>query len=173
MALALTRTSVVGVVGAGATGAGIAQVAAVSGHPVILFDIDPKAVDKALSAISASLSKLADKGRLTRESADAAIRSVRGATALSELKDAGLIVEAVAERLEVKQKIFAALEEIVDKRCIFASNTSSISITAIAACLRDASRLAGLHFFQSGAGDGACRDCERTSHLCGNSRHAV
>jgi 3-hydroxybutyryl-CoA dehydrogenase len=143
----LSQASVVGVIGAGAMGAGIAQVAATSGHPVVLFDIDPVAVDKALSGIAASLAKLADKGRLTKVQADAATRNVISATALAELKHAALVVEAVAERLDVKQRIFGELESIVDEHCIFATNTSSISVTAIAASLRDPSRLAGLHFF--------------------------
>jgi 3-hydroxybutyryl-CoA dehydrogenase len=143
----LSKASVVGVIGAGAMGAGIAQVAAMSGHPVVLFDIDPVAVDKALSGIAASLAKLADKGRLTKVQADAATRNVLAATALTELKHAALIIEAVAERLDVKQRIFGELESFVDEHCIFATNTSSISVTAIAGSLRDPSRLAGLHFF--------------------------
>lgn len=147
MANALPTTGIVGVIGASAMGAGIAQVAAMSGHPVILFDIDSHAADKAILGIADSLGKLAGKGRLTRELADAASRNVRAAGDLTGLKGAALIIEAVAERLEVKQKIFGDLESIVDDRCIFASNTSSISITAIASSLREPSRLAGLHFF--------------------------
>jgi 3-hydroxybutyryl-CoA dehydrogenase len=147
MANAISKDSLVAVVGAGAMGAGIAQVAAVAGHGVLLFDNRPQAAQKAIEDLRAQLDKLAAKGKLTVEAAQAAGQRLKAATQLSELAGAKLVVEAIVESLPAKQTLFANLEALVSADCMFGSNTSSISITAIGSALKSPQRLAGLHFF--------------------------
>ena len=144
---ALAPSAVVGVIGAGAMGAGIAQVAAAAGHAVRLYDLSEAACDKALAGIRANFARLAEKGRLDPAQAEAAANRVSAVRSLADLASAALIVEAAAERLDVKREIFATLERHVDDACLLATNTSSISITSIAAGLRVPQRVAGLHFF--------------------------
>ncbi|WP_065501804.1 3-hydroxyacyl-CoA dehydrogenase [Burkholderia stabilis] len=144
---ALAQSAVVGVIGAGAMGAGIAQVAAAAGHTVLLYDLNEAACDKALAGIRAQFARLAEKGRLEPAQADAAGNRIQAVRALADLAGAALVVEAAAERLDVKREIFATLERHVDDTCVLATNTSSISITSIAAGLRVPQRVAGLHFF--------------------------
>ncbi|MBN3835285.1 3-hydroxyacyl-CoA dehydrogenase NAD-binding domain-containing protein, partial [Burkholderia sp. Ac-20344] len=144
---ALAPSAVVGVIGAGAMGAGIAQVAAAAGHTVLLYDLNEAACDKALAGIRAQFARLAEKGRLEPAQADAAGARIRAVRELADFAGAALIVEAAAERLDVKREIFATLERHVDDACLLATNTSSISITSIAAGLRVPQRVAGLHFF--------------------------
>ncbi|MEY2631412.1 MAG: hypothetical protein RIR00_66, partial [Pseudomonadota bacterium] len=143
----LSVTTPVGVVGSGAMGAGIAQVAAAAGHPVRVFDKRPGAAADAVTAIRAQFARLADKGKLSREAADAAAARLNPVEALGGLADCGLVVEAIVEDLAAKQQLFAELEGLVGADCLFGSNTSSISITAIGAALARPERLAGLHFF--------------------------
>ena len=143
----LPQQAVIAVVGTGAMGAGIAQVAAVAGHPVKLLDARPDAAARAVAGIRAQLSKLAEKGKLTAAAAQAAGERLIAVEQLADLADAALVVEAIVENLEAKQKLYADLEAIVGKDCIFGTNTSSISVTAIGAALKHPERLAGLHFF--------------------------
>ncbi len=144
---ALPSNRVVAVIGAGAMGAGIAQVAAAAGHPVRLLDARAGAAAKAIDGIRAQFAKLADKGRMSTEAAAAAGACLSAADALPELADAALVVEAIVESLDAKQQLFRELESIVASDCILATNTSSISITAIGAALQCPEQLAGLHFF--------------------------
>ncbi|KDB10441.1 3-hydroxybutyryl-CoA dehydrogenase [Burkholderia sp. lig30] len=144
---ALALSAVIGVIGAGAMGAGIAQVAAAAGHTVLLYDLSEAACDKALAGIRANFARLAEKGRLEPAQADAAGQRISAVSSLAGLSSAALIVEAAAERLDIKREIFATLERHVDDACLLATNTSSISITSIAAGLRVPQRVAGLHFF--------------------------
>ncbi len=143
----LSKDAVVAVIGSGAMGAGIAQVAAVAGHQVLLFDNRPNAAQLAVEAIRTQLEKLATKGKMTAETAQAAGYRVQAVTQLSDLATAVLVVEAIVENLQAKQKLFVDLEAVVPNYCMFGSNTSSISITAIGAALQHPQRLAGLHFF--------------------------
>ncbi len=143
----LPQQAVIAVVGTGAMGAGIAQVAAQAGHVVKLLDNRPGAAQKAIDGICTQFAKMADKGKLTVEQAQAAGARLRAVEALSELADCALVVEAIVENLEAKQKLYADLEGIVSEDCIFGTNTSSISVTAIGAALKRPERLAGLHFF--------------------------
>jgi 3-hydroxybutyryl-CoA dehydrogenase len=147
MSTTIARNAPVAVIGAGAMGAGIAQIAAVAGHPVQLLDLKPGAAAAAIAGIRATLAKLAEKGKLSAAQADAAGARLRVAEATSALADAALVIEAVVERLDVKRALFAELEGIVAPDCILASNTSSISITAIAAVLKQPQRVLGMHFF--------------------------
>ena len=143
----LAPATVVAVVGAGAMGAGIAQVAAVAGHRVRLLDNRPGAAAQAVANLQATLTKLADKGKLSPEAARAAGERLLPAEQLADLADAGLVVEAIVENLEAKQTLFKDLEALVGTDCLLATNTSSISVTAIGAALARPERLAGLHFF--------------------------
>ena len=143
----LSKDSVIAVVGAGAMGAGIAQVAATAGHPVKLLDNRPGAAAKAIEGIRTQFSKLADKGKMDADTAKAAGERLIPAEQLADLADASLVVEAIVENLEAKQKLYAELENITNPDCLFGTNTSSISVTAIGAALQRPERLAGLHFF--------------------------
>jgi len=147
MTQALSQHAVVAVIGAGAMGAGIAQVAAAGGHPVKLLDNRPGAAAQAIEGIRAQFEKMAAKGKLSAEAAQAASARLQAAGQLADLLDAALVVEAIVENLQVKQTLFKDLEAVVSADCILASNTSSISITAIGAALHSPQRLAGLHFF--------------------------
>ncbi len=144
---ALPKGSVVGVIGSGAMGSGIAQVAASAGYRVKLFDTRPDAVAKALLDIRAIYGKLVDKGRMTQTDADAASARLQPAAALLDVADAALVIEAIVENLDAKRALFVDLEALVNDDCILASNTSSISVTAIGAALRLPQRLVGMHFF--------------------------
>ncbi len=128
-------------------GAGIAQVAARAGHRVLMYDSNPKAVAAARSAMESELRALVAKGKLSKDEAEATLARVQPAAALTDLAPCGLIVEAVVEELAVKQGLFRLLEDIVSADCLFATNTSSLSITAIGAALTRPERLAGMHFF--------------------------
>ncbi|MFK0152363.1 3-hydroxyacyl-CoA dehydrogenase [Streptomyces sp. NPDC090493] len=144
---ALGLSSTVGVVGTGTMGQGIAQVALVAGHPVRLYDTVPGRAGEAAAAIVARLDRLVEKDRMTAAARDAARARLLPAGELTEFADCTLVLEAVAERLEAKQELFRALEDIVGEDCLLATNTSSLSVTAIGGALRNASRLVGLHFF--------------------------
>ncbi|MFI1014595.1 3-hydroxyacyl-CoA dehydrogenase [Streptomyces sp. NPDC020965] len=137
----------VAVVGTGTMGQGIAQVALAAGHPVRLYDAVPGRADEAAVAIGARLDRLVDKGRTTAAERDAARARLSPAADLADLADAALVIEAVVERLSVKQELFTALEEIVAGDCLLATNTSSLSVTAVAGALERPGRLVGLHFF--------------------------
>lgn len=143
----LSKQAVIAVVGTGAMGAGIAQVAAAAGHPVKLLDNRPEAAARAVAGIRAQFAKMAEKGRMTTEAAAAAGERLIAVQELSDLADASLVIEAILENLDAKQKLYSDLEAVVGDDCIFGSNTSSISVTAIGAALKHPERLAGLHFF--------------------------
>jgi 3-hydroxybutyryl-CoA dehydrogenase len=147
MSEALAVTSVIGVVGSGAMGTGIAQVAVVAGHTVLLFDTREGAAQAACDSIRKVLITLVDKGRMTSEHATAAASRLHAAASLNEFKQAALVVEAIVENLEAKQQLFASLEAIVTGDCVLATNTLSLSITSIGAQLKHPSRLVGMHFF--------------------------
>ncbi|AZY50522.1 3-hydroxyacyl-CoA dehydrogenase [Bordetella avium] len=143
----MAEIQILGVVGAGAMGRGIAQIAAQAGVTVRLYDNNAEAVAAAREALAQTWDRLAQKGKMSAESVQTALGHLRPASALSELADCQLVVEAIVERLDVKRDLFAQLEGIVGPDCILASNTSSLSITAIAAACQRPQRLAGYHFF--------------------------
>ncbi|MES2296545.1 MAG: 3-hydroxyacyl-CoA dehydrogenase PaaH [Pseudomonadota bacterium] len=143
----LVKGSVVAVIGAGAMGAGIAQVAAAAGYQVLLHDTRTDAVEKAIADIGKVYGKLVEKGRMDALEADAARARLHAAAGLEAVADAAIVIEAIVENLDVKRKLFLDLEAIVAEGCILATNTSSISVTAIAAPLRLPQRLVGMHFF--------------------------
>ncbi len=137
----------VGIVGTGAMGRGIAQIAALAGLKVKLYDTNAAAVGAARDYLADTFSKLVAKGKLDNSRSLAALACVTGAQTLDDLKDCNLVVEAIVEKLDVKRTLFKDLEGIVGENCILASNTSSLSITAIAAACADPSRVVGYHFF--------------------------
>lgn len=137
----------VGVVGAGAMGRGIAQIAAQAGYQVRLFDLNAQAVASARDALAQVWEKLQAKGKMSAADVAAATSRLVPCLQLQELEDADLIVEAVVERLDVKISLFRDLEAIVSTDCLLASNTSSLSITAIAQGCRHPGRVVGFHFF--------------------------
>jgi len=136
----------VGVVGAGTMGHGIAQVAATSGYRVTLVDVSAQALDRGLAAVARSLGKLVDKGKLGDDERAAAEARLGSAGELAALVDADLVVEAVVERLEVKREVFAELDRLCPPSTILSSNTSSISITRLAATTGRPDRVIGMHF---------------------------
>ncbi|MFI5703691.1 3-hydroxyacyl-CoA dehydrogenase [Streptomyces xanthochromogenes] len=146
-AAAIAPSRTVAVVGTGTMGQGIAQVALVAGHAVRLYDAVPGRAGEAADALAGRLDRLVDKGRLDAAERDAALARLHPAAGLAELADAALVVEAVLEQLPVKQELFAALEDVVGADCLLATNTSSLSVTAIAGKLRHPGRFVGLHFF--------------------------
>lgn len=136
----------VGVVGAGTMGNGIAQVFAASGSQVTLVDSAGPALERGLATIEKNLSRMVAKERVTREDADAARERITGGSAISALGAAGLVVEAVVERSDVKADVFGELDRVTAPEAILATNTSSISITQIAACTERPDRVIGMHF---------------------------
>jgi 3-hydroxybutyryl-CoA dehydrogenase len=146
MTEALPRDAIVGVIGAGAMGAGIAQVAAQTGHRVLLADAQAGAVERALNRMAKDLRALVAKGKIAAVDAEATIGRMQGAT-LEEFGGCQLVVEAIVEDLEAKRSLFSRLDSIVDDHCIVATNTSSLSVTAMAAGLAHPARIVGMHFF--------------------------
>ena len=144
---ALPREAVVAVIGAGAMGAGIAQVAAQAGHRVLLFDARTGAADDAARKLGATFESLASKGRMTVEEAHDAAARIEPVHTPAACVSAKLVVEAIVEDLEVKRELFGDLERIVAADAILASNTSSLSITALGTGMKRPGRVAGLHFF--------------------------
>lgn len=144
---ALSTSETIAVIGAGTMGAGIAQVAAQAGHPVLLFDAQDGAAQKGLDATAKGLDRLVTKGKITQQDKDDLIARIQIVDSLADLAPAKLVVEAIVENLDIKQSVFGQLEDICGADTILASNTSSISLTAIGAKLKDSSRLVGMHFF--------------------------
>ena len=138
---------VAGVAGAGTMGRGIAQVLAQCGARTLLFDAQPGAAQKAKDSIAQALARLAQKGRLGTPEVQAILARIEIAPALEALSPCHVVVEAIIEELGAKQKLFAALEGIVSGEAVLASNTSSLSVTAMAAACRRPQRVAGYHFF--------------------------
>jgi 3-hydroxybutyryl-CoA dehydrogenase len=137
----------IGIVGTGAMGRGIAQIAALAGLTVRLYDTNPAAIGAARDYLAETFAKLTAKGKLDQARSLAAMANVSGAQVIGDLADCDLVVEAIVEKLDVKQALFRELETVVSGRCVLASNTSSLSITAIAAGCTNPSRVAGYHFF--------------------------
>jgi 3-hydroxybutyryl-CoA dehydrogenase len=142
----------IGVVGAGAMGAGIAQVAAMHGHPVVLADAQPAALQRARSGHEKAMGREVEKGRLTRDAADAVLARFTyvegvGHAELAAFADCSMVIEAIVEQLEAKQALFRALEAVLVSDAILASNTSSLSIAALAGACVHKARVVGVHFF--------------------------
>jgi 3-hydroxybutyryl-CoA dehydrogenase len=137
----------VGVVGCGLMGSGIAQVAAQAGCTVVVREVNDERLNKGLQSIEKNLNRLVEKGTLSPADRDAARARLRGTTKLEDLRDSDLVVEAIIEQLPDKRELYTALDKICPKTTIFASNTSSLSITEMAFLTSRPDRFIGLHFF--------------------------
>ncbi|MBL4895052.1 MAG: 3-hydroxyacyl-CoA dehydrogenase [Emcibacter sp.] len=144
---ALSPSNAVAVIGAGTMGAGIVQVAATAGHTVYLFDTSPEAIDKGIAQIEKFLARSVSKGRMDDEKRIAILGRIKRCDKLEDLAPVKLVIEAIVENIDIKRSVFSQLEDILDEDAILASNTSSISITEIAAKLKRPERMVGMHFF--------------------------
>src|SRR6185503_3879150 len=137
----------IAVIGAGTMGHGIAQVAALNGFRVLLSDVDRDALARGVQSIEKNFAKGISLGKLTDDDRDRALQRIRGTTRLEECAKADLIIEAVVEKLDLKQEVLQQLEAQSDRAFIFASNTSSLSITEIARFAKRPEAVVGMHFF--------------------------
>jgi 3-hydroxybutyryl-CoA dehydrogenase len=137
----------VGVVGCGLMGSGIAQVCAQAGCDVIVREVSPDLVEKGLKSIEKNLARLVEKGTLTPADRDAVRARLRGSTKLEDFADRDLVVEAIIEQLPAKKELYGALDKICGPNTIFASNTSSLTVTEMATATKRADKFVGLHFF--------------------------
>ena len=138
---------IVGICGAGTMGRGIAIASVVAGHNIVLFDVSEKALDSARANIISQLQKAVEKGKLDAAQCEHALQQITTSTSLDAMSAVDIVIEAIAEQLEIKHTLFTALESVCRTDTILTSNTSSISIASLARCLKDPSRFAGLHFF--------------------------
>lgn len=142
-----TKNSIIGVVGSGAMGNGIAQVSATAGHPTIVYDTNSAALEKAKTNLSNSLKKLVEKEKISSDKAQSILELTSYSSSIQDLKSCDLIIEAIVENIDVKQSVFKELESITSETCVLASNTSSLSITSIASACHNPEKVIGIHFF--------------------------
>lgn len=138
---------IVGVVGAGTMGAGIAQVAAQNGHQVVLVDTNQEMLNKAELGLGKVLARLVEKGTISADERINIQGNITYTTSITDLQHCGMVIEAIVENLGVKHKVFESIENVVAPTCILASNTSSLSIASIGSVLKHANRVIGIHFF--------------------------
>jgi 3-hydroxybutyryl-CoA dehydrogenase len=137
----------VGVLGCGLMGSGIAQVAAQAGYDVVVREVEQKFLDKGLSGIQKSLGKFVEKGKMQQSDMDACVSRLKGTTSLDDLADCDIIIEAIIENAQLKKDTYAQLDKIVKPEAIFASNTSSLTITELSMATARPKQFVGLHFF--------------------------
>ena len=142
------KHSKLAVIGAGTMGIGIAQLAAMSGHQTYLFDVDVAKTEQAIAQLSLALEQRVNAGKMTSQVFTRIFSNLQVVSHLEQLADADIIIEAIVENKDVKQQLFHQLAEICSVHTIFASNTSSISITAIASAVPHPERVVGLHFLR-------------------------
>ncbi len=137
----------IGVLGAGSMGIGIAQIAATYGHEVVLMDNNAAALAAAMTRLKSILDRLVTKERLTAANGEAIYNRIETTSIMNKFSDCGLVIEAIVENMQVKRTVFQKMEEVVEPTCILASNTSSLSVSAIAAACQHPERVIGIHFF--------------------------
>lgn len=137
----------IGVLGAGTMGTGIAQVAAQSDHEVVLVDVNEKAIETSKIKLKKIVDRLIEKGKWTQEYGDGLMNRITFSTDMNDFSGVQLVIEAIVENIEIKHSVFTQLEKIVDKDCILASNTSSLSIASIGGAMEFPNRMIGIHFF--------------------------
>ncbi len=145
------KLKLIGIVGSGAMGTGIAQVVALAGHHVQVYDNHPESLKKSESTLKNVLDKLTEKGKLTSEQKKELLERVCFTTHIEKLKHCELIIEAIIEKIDAKKQIFNSLETFVSEKCILATNTSSLSVTSIASACNKPERVLGIHFFNPAA----------------------
>ncbi|MDA8308984.1 MAG: 3-hydroxyacyl-CoA dehydrogenase NAD-binding domain-containing protein, partial [Deltaproteobacteria bacterium] len=137
----------IGIVGAGAMGTGIANVAVMNGYEVVLRDIDISYVEKSRQNMAKFMARSVEKGKMSEEQRQAALNRIKGTTALEDLADVDFVIEAAIEDLNLKKEIFKSLDSICRPEIVLATNTSSMSITAIGASTTRPDKVCGMHFF--------------------------
>jgi 3-hydroxybutyryl-CoA dehydrogenase len=137
----------IGVVGAGAMGTGIANVAAMNGYEVVLRDIEMSYVERSINNMGKFMARSVEKGKISEEQRQAALNRVKGTISIEDLADADFVIEAVIEDLDLKKEVFKALDKICRPEVVLATNTSSMSITSIAASTNQPDKVCGMHFF--------------------------
>ncbi|HJT18465.1 MAG TPA: 3-hydroxybutyryl-CoA dehydrogenase [Thermoanaerobaculia bacterium] len=137
----------VGVLGCGLMGSGIAQVAAQAGYETVVVEVEQKFLDKGLSGIDKSLGKFVEKGKMSAADRDASLKRLKGSTSLKDLAECDIVVEAITENPQIKKETYTAIDSIVKKDAIFASNTSSLTITELSMATARPKQFVGLHFF--------------------------
>jgi 3-hydroxybutyryl-CoA dehydrogenase len=137
----------IGVIGAGTMGSGIAQVAAGAGFQVIVCDLEDSFVQRGLTAIRKNLSRAVEKGKKSRDEADAILGRLRGTVDLTAIKDADLVIEAIVENMALKKKLYAEMDRLCRPETVFASNTSGLSITEMGSATKRPEKVVGMHFF--------------------------
>jgi 3-hydroxybutyryl-CoA dehydrogenase len=143
----MNKETILGVLGAGSMGSGIAQIAATQEHQVVLVDLNDEALAKAEASLNKILARLVEKERIDEATSIAIIDRIKFSNNINDFSDCGIVIEAIIEDLDIKQKVFTQLEKIVNDTCILASNTSSLSIASIAAACNKSERVIGIHFF--------------------------
>jgi 3-hydroxybutyryl-CoA dehydrogenase len=141
------RIKTIAVIGAGTMGAGIAQVAAQGGYQVIIQDIEQKLVERGLSTIKQNFDRAISKGKLTVNELEQIMARISGSVELENLRDSDLIIEAIIENMDIKKKLFSELDKVCKAKTVFASNTSGLSITEMAAVTARPHQVIGMHFF--------------------------
>jgi len=142
-----TKINVIGVIGAGTMGSGIASVSALSGYKTIIHDVYDEALTKAKNSIINGYDKLAEKGKIDKNKKNTAESNLEFTSDINRVSECGLIIEAALEDIKLKKELYKKLEEITSKDCILATNTSSFSITAISSAVKNKSNVIGMHFF--------------------------
>ena len=142
-----TNKKIIAVIGAGTMGSGIAQVAAQNNHSVVLVDTNKKTLENSKSKLQKILNRIVEKGKITQQKAIEITENISYTDKLNSIAPADLVIEAIIEDLKIKNQLFIKIEELVSDKCIIASNTSSLSIASLGACLKDPERIMGLHFF--------------------------
>jgi 3-hydroxybutyryl-CoA dehydrogenase len=147
----MDSNTLIGIIGSGSMGAGIAQVAAEAGHRVLVYDNNPAALGRADESMRGLFAKLVKKEKRTKEQADATLSRISYVKDMLSLRESGLIIEAIVEDLKIKQRVFEELSNLVSSGTVLATNTSSLSVTAIAASAKTPEQVVGLHFFNPAA----------------------
>jgi 3-hydroxybutyryl-CoA dehydrogenase len=143
----MNKETVIGVLGAGSMGSGIAQIAATQEHQVVLVDLNAAALVKAEASLTKILTRLVEKEKIDEATSKAIIGRIKFSNSVNDFSNCGIIIEAIIENIAVKQQVFTELESIVAEDCILASNTSSLSIASIASACKKSARVIGIHFF--------------------------
>lgn len=137
----------IGIAGAGAMGSGIAQMAALAGHDVLIYDMQENALKKSKEQLFSALQKLQEKGKITQETVEKTKQQIRFTASLQDFSPCSLVIEAIIEKLDIKKELFSKLEKIVSEKSILATNTSSLSVTSVASACNIPQRVIGIHFF--------------------------